>query len=925
MSRTRAVVSGRSDAELIAASRAGDSDAYAELYNRHVDGARAAARALSRSKADTDDVVAEAFSRVLSTLRRGGGPDVSFRPYLLTAVRHSFYDRTRKAKREELSDEPDDIVSLAALDASLSGEDRAMVATAFATLPERWQLVLWHTEVEGMTPAEVAPLVGLAPNAASALAYRAREGLRQAYLQAHLRTNVPDECSDCAPKLGAFVRDGLAARERRRVDEHLANCDPCRKLVAELEEANGHLKAVLIPLLLGVPAAQYLAGLHAGKGLVSLVRHAPKRQQFVGGAVAAAAVAAVATLTLVSLKNHDQAKALGERAKSAAAKNAAGGGVNSPKRTGGLGTDPDSSVVVEVGVDNGSVDPGADSGVGSGVDSNDGSAVGADAGGNLKPSGGSAGAVGGAGVDNGDQLDSSITSPSVASDAPVTTVSDAGGTDGPTTTPAVSTPTPTTTQTTTLATVVVPPATSSPVATVPVTTLKPTVPSPTTTSPADPPATTVKPAQLAGPLSISVQLLGTAEAGGEIAVKVTVRNNDSGGGSGRAGTTASHLRSYLSFPVGVTFAKVDSVSASCAVVVEATKIGCDLPSLPAGAKQSFIFTFALGANAKGHMLVVGSLQADGFGVVYSPSVSIPITPSQDVFATIDSGSVLAIGNSSMTCDAVEMDCAAAQHGTGAVLNRQSFSMVYVNDQPREGVFNSSSAKLELGAASIAKAFLVWGGDVSNSLNKAPDASAKGTVQFTNPVGTLFEVLASKVAALGDGSVYSALSDVSDIVRDAGSGIYSVSNIQSTPGIGSFGGWSLVVVTHNDADPLRLLAVLAPNATVSNSVAYKTGVGLGSDNQPHGLHIVTVAFEGELGLQNESLSVNGEPLTNDANPADNVFNSSVDGAEGTVNVNNFGIDVDNFSTVAQGSAITATAVSDNETARLALIAVALDLH
>ena len=58
-----------------------------------------------------------------------------------------------------------------------------MIARAFASLPERWQAVLWHTEIEGARPADVAPLLGLTANGVAALAYRAREGLRQAYLQ----------------------------------------------------------------------------------------------------------------------------------------------------------------------------------------------------------------------------------------------------------------------------------------------------------------------------------------------------------------------------------------------------------------------------------------------------------------------------------------------------------------------------------------------------------------------------------------------------------------------------------------------------------------------------------------------------------------------------------------------------------------------
>ncbi|MEQ1699784.1 MAG: sigma-70 family RNA polymerase sigma factor, partial [Ilumatobacteraceae bacterium] len=283
-----------SDAELIAGARKGDPEAYGELYRRHVDSARAAARALTRSRSDADDVTSEAFARVLRALQGGGGPDVSFRPYLVTAVRNVFYDKVRR-NREEPTEDMSDEVNVALLDAANSQEEGAFAATAFASLPERWQLVLWHTEVEGRSVSEVAPLLGLAPNAVAALAYRAREGLRQAYLQAHLRDQNTADCRECAANLGAYVRDGLSARDRRRVDAHLDGCASCTALVAELTDTNNTLRAALIPALIGVSSAAYLGGL-GGHGLLGFLTRLPKRQQFAAGGVAASAVAVVALM-----------------------------------------------------------------------------------------------------------------------------------------------------------------------------------------------------------------------------------------------------------------------------------------------------------------------------------------------------------------------------------------------------------------------------------------------------------------------------------------------------------------------------------------------------------------------------------------------------------------------------------------------------
>ena len=171
------------DADLIAASRAGDAAAYDTLYRRHVASAHSLARQLVRNRAEADDVVAETFAKILDLLHRGGGPDDAFRPYLLTAVRRSAYDRHRAERRQLVTDEMETFDrGVPFADPAVADLERTMIARAFASLPERWQAVLWHTEVEGARPADVAPLLGLTANGVAALAYRAREGLRQAYL-----------------------------------------------------------------------------------------------------------------------------------------------------------------------------------------------------------------------------------------------------------------------------------------------------------------------------------------------------------------------------------------------------------------------------------------------------------------------------------------------------------------------------------------------------------------------------------------------------------------------------------------------------------------------------------------------------------------------------------------------------------------------
>ncbi|MFC5175502.1 sigma-70 family RNA polymerase sigma factor [Nocardioides taihuensis] len=251
-------VEDAADAELISAVRDGDLDAYGELFGRHVDAARRLARQLV-PPADADDLVSEAFTKVLVVLQRGGGPDLAFRAYLLTAVRRLHVDRIRATSRLHTTDDMEAFdPGVPFRDTAVEGFDNAAAARAFASLPERWQMVLWHTEVEGQKPGDIAPLLGLSANSVAALAYRAREGLRQAFLSMHVQELDEDTCTWTHQNLGAYVRGGASRRDAARVEAHLAECRRCTAIHLELTEVNSSLSAIIAPLLLGAAATAYV-------------------------------------------------------------------------------------------------------------------------------------------------------------------------------------------------------------------------------------------------------------------------------------------------------------------------------------------------------------------------------------------------------------------------------------------------------------------------------------------------------------------------------------------------------------------------------------------------------------------------------------------------------------------------------------------
>jgi RNA polymerase sigma factor (sigma-70 family) len=292
------------DADLIAAVREGDAHAYGILYERHSARAMRLARQIVPAEADADDVVAESFAKILAAIKGGAGPSEAFRPYLLTAVRRVAFDHAR-AQRTQIPTEGDDLDEAEPfIDQTEARLERSLIARAFASLPERWQAVLWYTEVDEARPAEVALMLGISPNSVAALRYRAREGLRQAYLQMHVSHARP-ECRQVAGLLGGYVRGALSRRDAKLVDEHISQCADCEATRAELDSINGTIRGVLAPVILGGAAAGYLA--HAGRFAAAgrWIAPASKALQRVSwhktgtqaaAAVAVAAIAVTATL-----------------------------------------------------------------------------------------------------------------------------------------------------------------------------------------------------------------------------------------------------------------------------------------------------------------------------------------------------------------------------------------------------------------------------------------------------------------------------------------------------------------------------------------------------------------------------------------------------------------------------------------------------
>lgn len=247
----------RHDAELVAAAAEGEQAAFAELYRRHMNKAGWAARGVTYNADDSADAVSDAFANVFRIVRAGRFPEgVEFEAYIVTAARRAAIDHVRRASRTVSGDDMDhgEEVSIVRRPSEqvVAVESAALVARAFLGLATHLRAVLYLTEIEGMPMREAAGILGVTPNACAQRAVRARARLRQRYLQAHVAPWAERGCRETVDQLGAFVGDGLSARDLRKVEAHLAGCETCRHRVEELRDIGTVLRRAVPPASIDV-------------------------------------------------------------------------------------------------------------------------------------------------------------------------------------------------------------------------------------------------------------------------------------------------------------------------------------------------------------------------------------------------------------------------------------------------------------------------------------------------------------------------------------------------------------------------------------------------------------------------------------------------------------------------------------------------
>ncbi|MDQ0031070.1 sigma factor [Arthrobacter bambusae] len=236
------------EARLVQDCRNGRPGAVIILYQTHWEPAVRYAARLSHSLQDAEDIAATAFLKSLTAMRRGKGPNGPVRPYILKAVRTTAADHYSMA--EHPSSRIDEVAAHGKGSHDFRTPDHDFVAEAFAVLPLRWQRVLWYVEIEGLKPREAAPLLGVEPNALSAVLKRARKGLRAAYLAVYIRETPNTGCEIMLRLLSLSAQGEAGPSERASVDRHARSCQDCHAALKRLGSVHSGMRSFLHPGLI---------------------------------------------------------------------------------------------------------------------------------------------------------------------------------------------------------------------------------------------------------------------------------------------------------------------------------------------------------------------------------------------------------------------------------------------------------------------------------------------------------------------------------------------------------------------------------------------------------------------------------------------------------------------------------------------------
>ena len=222
----------RPDRALVHDAQSGDPAAASALVERYYRRIYSFVSHLTYGRANAEDLTQEVFARALKALGRFNG-QYQFEHWLLRIAKNLCID---EARRSAHSPEPTDPTELSELEGIPAPDyvwesvSRDMVASvvhrALMALPPRQRTILAMREMEDMSYADIAQVVGTNPRGVEATLRRARLRFRAEVARAEA---IEEGQATCRRVLRLVTDDPEAPRCDEEAASHLARCASCRR------------------------------------------------------------------------------------------------------------------------------------------------------------------------------------------------------------------------------------------------------------------------------------------------------------------------------------------------------------------------------------------------------------------------------------------------------------------------------------------------------------------------------------------------------------------------------------------------------------------------------------------------------------------------------------------------------------------------
>jgi len=257
-----------------------------ELYREHVGEVYRYTYAVLGNHADAEDVTQTTFVNALRALERGETPEDPSR--WLTVIAHNLVrQRWRQAAaRPTLVELETDVADAEEEEEAFELEE---LVRALQRIPETQREAIVMRELEGRSYREIATVMALSTSALETLLFRARRSLAE-----ELENVVT--CQNAELALSKRLDGRLARKERRRLDEHLADCPDCARLAATQQRQRRAFKGLaLLPLPIGLALFKGAPSAAAATSLPTIGLGTAGTGSSGAGAAGAGATAATAT------------------------------------------------------------------------------------------------------------------------------------------------------------------------------------------------------------------------------------------------------------------------------------------------------------------------------------------------------------------------------------------------------------------------------------------------------------------------------------------------------------------------------------------------------------------------------------------------------------------------------------------------------